>query len=92
VSIVTFELRRDLRPADTEVSRAHTVYFRRLLHTTEMQHECTERRVIGVRKRVDQSMHRVASHCVVVNARSVDELRVEVLSKKRIGQFTEELF
>jgi len=49
-----------------------------------MQHEGTKRCVVWIRKRVDESMHRVPSHCVVINACSVDELGVEILGKQSI--------
>lgn len=48
--------------------------------------------VIGVWKCVYEGMHRVSSHGVVINSRSIDILAVEVASKDWIWQFAEELF
>jgi hypothetical protein len=81
-----------LRPTNAKVSGAHAVHFRRLLYTVQMQDYGTKGGIVWIRQSVDESMHRVSTHGVVVHSGSIDELAVEIPCEKGIRQFTEELF
>jgi hypothetical protein len=62
------------------------------LYTVKVQNYRTKGGVVWIRQRIDQRMHGVPPHCIVINARSVDELSVELPRENRIGQLAEELF
>lgn len=57
-----------------------------------MQGKSTQRCVVRIRQGVDQSMHRVSAHCIIVNTRSLNVLAIEFAREERIRQLAEELF
>jgi hypothetical protein len=57
-----------------------------------VQGQSTKGRVVGVRKCIDQRVHRVSAHGVVVDSRSINELIVELSGKKWVGKLSEKLF
>jgi hypothetical protein len=62
------------------------------LYTVKVQNYRTKGGIVWIRQRVDQRMHGVPSHCIIVDARSVNKLSVELPRKNGIGQLAEELF
>jgi hypothetical protein len=56
-----------------------------------MQNYGPERGIIWIRQCIDECVHRVSAHGVIINACSIDELAVKIPCKKRIRQLTEEL-
>jgi hypothetical protein len=45
------------RPADAQIGCAHAINLRRLLHSVQVQDQSSKRRVIGIRKCIDQCVH-----------------------------------
>lgn len=82
----------NLRPTNTQIGSAHPIDLGRLLYAPQMQHNRSKRGVVGIRERVDQRMHRVPPHRVVVDACCIDELCVEFPRQKRVGKLPEKLF
>jgi len=64
----------DLRPANPEIRSAHTVDLGRLLNSMQMQNESAERCVVRIRESIDQCMHGVSPHSLIVNPCSIDVL------------------
>jgi hypothetical protein len=58
----------------------------------QVQDYGTKGGIVWIRQSVDESMHRVSTHGVVVHSGSINEFAVELPGKKGIGQLTEELF
>lgn len=58
----------------------------------QMQYQSSQGGIVRIRQGIDQRMHRVSSHCVVVDSCGIDVLAVELMSEQRVGQFTEEQF
>lgn len=57
-----------------------------------MQSKSTQRCVVRIRQGVDQSMHRIPTHCIIVNPCSLNILAIEFAREERIRQLAEELF
>jgi hypothetical protein len=80
-----------LRPADAQIGCAHTVDLRGLLHSVQVQDQSSKSRIVGIRKCIDQCVHRISAHCVVIDSRSIDEFVVELSSEKGVRKLSEEL-
>lgn len=70
--------KEDLRPTYAKVSSTHSVHFGGLLYTVEMQDYGSKRGIVWVRQCIDECVHRVSTHSVIINACSIDEFAVEV--------------
>ena len=81
----------DLRPANSKVRSAHAIDLRRLLNPMQVQNESAERCVVRIGESIDQCMHRVSPHGLIINSCSVDVLGVEFPSKEWIRKLAEEL-
>lgn len=57
----------------------------------QVQNQGTEGCVVRIRERIDQSVHGVSTHCIVIDPSSVNEFVVEVSSKERIWKLPEKL-
>jgi hypothetical protein len=80
-----------LRPAYAQVSCAHAVHLRCQLYTVKVQHYRAKGGIVRIRQGINERMHRVSPHSIIINTRSVDELAVKLPGKDRIWQLTEEL-
>ena len=56
-----------------------------------MQRQSTQRCVVRIRQGVDQSMHRVSAHRIIVNTCSLNVLAIEFTREERIRKLAEEL-
>lgn len=74
----------DLRPTDTQISSTHAVDLRGLLYTVQVKHERSQGRIVGVRQSVDECVHRIPTHSLIVNSCSIDEFGVELLCQQRV--------
>lgn len=57
----------------------------------KVQNQSTEGGVIRIRKRIDEGVHGVSAHCIVVNPSGINELVVEVSGEKCVGKLSEKL-
>ena len=58
----------------------------------QVQDQSSKSRIVGIRKCIDQCVHRISAHSVVVDSCGIDEFVVELSSEKRVGKLSEELF
>lgn len=57
-----------------------------------MQNQGTKRRIVRIRQGIDQRMHGVSAHGLVIDTCSIDILAVEFASKQWVRKLAEELF
>lgn len=76
---------------DGQVLRVHAVHRAVLHDAPQVQRQRAQRRVVGVRQAVDDGVHAVPAHDVVVLPRRLDEGRVVLRRQERVREVPEEL-